>query len=67
MFEYIIVFIFIILWLYLTLCLFLMVAGGGFYIKNMPMIDNNGSYQVYNFIPLALFTNYFDKKVYIKN
>lgn len=39
--------------------------NGNFYIQNMPIIDDLGTYQVYNFIPLCVFTNYFDKKIYV--
>lgn len=61
-------FIFII-WIYSTLCLFLVGIGGSFYIQSIPIKNNDESlfYQIYYFIPLCLFTTYFNKKIYIQN
>jgi hypothetical protein len=50
-----------IMWLYSSTILFLIVANGGnIYIKGMPI----GNKIAYNFIPLCLITNYFDKYEY---
>lgn len=66
MYKYLITFILLIIWLYSTICLFCMGISGNFYIENTPIIDNNGkTYQISNFIPLCIFTNYFDKKRYV--
>lgn len=56
----------IIICLYLSICVFFIGMNGfNFYIQNILMIDNNGKcYHIYYFIPLCLFTNYFDKKIY---
>ena len=66
MYKYLLIIVLIVICLYLIICLFCIGINGNFYIENMPMIDNIGTYQTYNFIPLCLFTNYFDKKIYIE-
>lgn len=65
MYEYLFLVVLIIMWLYSTICLFLIGISSDCYIQNMPMMDNLGTYQVYNFIPLCIFTSYFDKKIYV--
>lgn len=60
-------YILFILWLYITICLFISSFATNLYIQSIPMIDNKGTYQMYYFIPLFLFCNYFNKKVYIEN
>jgi hypothetical protein len=63
--EYLCIFVLIVMWIYSSICLFCVGISGNCYIQNIPIIDNLGTYQVYNFIPLCMFTSYFDKKIYI--
>ena len=67
MYKYLLYLFMVIIWLYLFICLGIIgVSGFEFYAQSMPIIDKNGKcYQIYNFIPLCLFTSYFDKKIYI--
>ena len=58
-----ILFVFIIIWVYLTVCLFLMGIGKSFYIQTIPIIKNDETYIIHSFIPLCLFTSYFNKLV----
>lgn len=68
MYKYLFIFILIVLWIYTTLCLFFIGMGGDFYIKSIPIMNiGEPAYQIYNFIPLCLFTTYFDKKIYIQD
>lgn len=68
MYKYLLYLFMVIIWLYLSICLCL-IGGDGieFYAQNsMIMKDKNGKcYQLYYFIPLCLFTNYFNKNIYI--
>lgn len=67
MYEYLFICGLIIIWIYSTVCLFFIGSNSGsLYIQCIPMIDNLGTYQVYNFIPLFMFTSYFNKKIYEK-
>ena len=56
------------MWVYLTICLFFIGIKSDFYIESLPIIDNSGKcYQLYSFIPLCVFTNYFNYIKYIQN
>lgn len=66
MYENLVVSILIVFWFYASACLFALLMNNGYYIKNIPMMDETGTYQVYNFIPLFMITNCFDKKIYIE-
>lgn len=63
--KYIIIYSFVLIWLYLSICLILVGMNGSWHIKNMPIMDEMGMLQTLNFIPLCIFTNYFDEKYYI--
>jgi hypothetical protein len=65
MLEHLVVIMLVIMWIYSSICIFLMFSGGKYYIESIPIMDTVGTYQIYNFIPLRLFTTYFDKKIYI--
>lgn len=64
-YEYILYIGLIIILIYLSICIFMITIGNSFYIQQMPMYENDKVYQTYHFIPLFLFTKYFDKKIYI--
>jgi hypothetical protein len=59
-------------WILLTIYLVIITIMGitqildieNFYIESMPFIDEIGTYQVYNCVPMCLFTKCFDKKIY---
>ncbi len=55
----------IIICIYIIICLFAIFANGGnIYTESIPFIDDQGTYQIYSLIPLTIFTNIFDKKIY---
>jgi len=60
--------ILIAMFIYSTTCLFLIGMSCDFYMSSIPFEDIDGNYyQIHNFIPLCLFTNFFNKKIYLKN
>jgi hypothetical protein len=59
-------FIAVVIWLYLTICLFLALTDN-LYIQSIAMRDDAGYYHFYTFIPLCLFTEAFNKKIYCKD
>jgi len=69
-YDNICIIIFVLLWLYTSLCLFIICIGGiNMYSISTPMMDTNTRtlYQIYSYIPLCMFTDYFNKKIYDKD
>lgn len=67
MYKYVFMLLLTIVWLYSTICLICLSMTNDYYIKSIPMLDHLGTFQIYNFIPLCIFTSYFDKKIYIQD
>jgi len=67
-YDYICIIILISLWLYTSMCLFIIFLGGcSMYTISTPIrCDKNQEryYQIYSYIPLCIFTNYFNKQVF---
>jgi hypothetical protein len=66
-YDYICIIILISLWIYTSLCLFIILINGcSMHVISIPMLDNGDGhvYQFYEYIPLCIFTNYFNKRVF---
>ena len=68
-YDYICIIILISLWLYTSMCLFIILIIGdcSMYTISTPMVCDKSPeryYQIYSYIPLCIFTNYFNKRVF---